>query len=80
MRKIIHCNASKFHIYLFIAFAPTDAKLTSQYMVLDHMNAHYKKLSKAKCKYVYCYYDNMNERKALAGSRAFNFGAKSMFY
>ena len=34
----------------YSAFAPTDCKLVSQYMVLDHMMSHYKKLNNVKGK------------------------------
>ena len=35
--------------YFFAALAPTDTKLVHQYMVLDNMQAHYKKLNSVKC-------------------------------
>ena len=44
----------KVYLYLiystFVALAPTSAKLTTQYLVLDHMTNHYSKITKAKCK------------------------------
>ncbi|KAJ8308372.1 hypothetical protein KUTeg_013246 [Tegillarca granosa] len=35
------------------ALAPTSSKLTTQYLVLDHMNNHYRKIVGAKCKFIY---------------------------
>lgn len=32
------------------ALAPTACKLSSQFLVLDHMSNHYTKIAKAKCK------------------------------
>ena len=37
-------------LILSTAYCVTDSKLMSQYMVKDHMMAHYKKIVKAKCK------------------------------
>lgn len=37
----------------FPALAPTSAKLTTQYLVLDHMNNHYRKINKAKREYTW---------------------------
>ena len=36
---------------LIIALSPTASKLTTQYLVLDHMNNHYSKITKARRKY-----------------------------
>lgn len=39
-------------LFLFIvALAPTSSKLTTQYMVMDHMKNHYSKITNAKRKY-----------------------------
>ena len=37
---------------ILAALCTTDAKLVSQYLVVEHMAAHYKKLNEAKCMYL----------------------------
>jgi len=55
---------------LFSALCTTDGKLVSQYLVVEHMAAHYKKLNEAKCKYcpqlsVLNYYAVLNNQLTL---------------
>jgi len=44
-------NNNKRDLYIFTALAPTSSKITTQYLVLDHMNNHYRKIVGAKCKF-----------------------------
>jgi len=46
----IYCSVFLCPLFL-IALNPSCGKSVSQDLVIDHMNAHYKKLLNAKCRY-----------------------------
>lgn len=53
---------------MFSALAPTSAKLTTQYLVLDHMTNHYSKITKARRKHFLSFIISMCDSMGLSES------------